>query len=737
MSCIVDPPASTLRMIARLGVTSIQLMGHSSDKIALIERMANEGRIPVNVAAAVDKSSFLANNHKTLPRKGPVRVTALKLYADHLVDGGTAWRIPYTGPACTAKWSNFTFSFSAGEGGDGDIKEFSQRAKYAFYSVAELADWIERAEMDGLQLCIHATGDGAVRGILDAVELSYNRRGIPLPSQARHRIEHAELIHPTDAPRFGSLGVLASMSPGHAPNVVLQPITGWLQHVHPELWEERGFVWQNVIQWGGRIPFSTDFPVFQPAPLATLEAAITREPFSSKGFCHAFTLPSAVNNYTQESAYAEFEERNKGRILEGMSADFVVLSQNIFTNPIADTLRSTTVNMTVCSGRITHLQNITLSSVFIMFNIPYPPTKIGRRVDIAAKPELTIRCINSEQEFRHVALTLAKASLCNPGLEDWTLFPSVDSLGWFIGELPRDAPQQVPAWMWQQKCPSIAASISATVWNETFSYIGHDFCLKTHRGRGYEARLWRAAMTHILQETKSAESMCTAVDIDPEDEAELHSLGFYTLYSSIRMVGALQFSCIGKSTFLNDLGQQVPGSLLYTSNPDVDEQTLNMKDCCCFFQECTGVSNAPFVHLWFSQKHSLSCVCYSKNNVEILGMGVIRPSAGGFRIGPLFMREDALTTIQKTALLRATVLTLATQAVVNMQRTVETTDSVCCTAAIAIDVPQADAHSWVQETLTSLGFLPCWTSLRMATQKPTTVCQVKNVIGMTSWEIGP
>ncbi|KAH3763750.1 amidohydrolase family protein [Pelomyxa schiedti] len=749
LACVVDPPASLLRQFAKLGITSIQLMGHSSEKTAIMASMADQGRIPLRIAVALDKTSFVSGAHNSLPRSADarVRVMALKLYADHLVDGDTAWRLPYFGPSVVETWGAHTLAYDAGVGGiggskfsdvDTEHKDVSTKAKHAFYSVDELTTWIERAEAAGLQVCIHATGDGAVRGILDAVETVTKKKRNQLPSLCRHRIEHAELIHPEDVPRFGSIGVLASMSPLHAPSQYWNSDCGYLKHVHPGLWDTRGFVWQNLIQTNGRVPLSTDYPVVQANPLCTVHAAISRVPYIKGGPSQAFTLENALKGYTAEPAYAEFQETRKGTLTEGMLADFTLLSTDIlaFRNDreqaMAALLKSV-VNMTVCDGHITFLSpSIELQALVIVPPAPVPP-RPRARLSNPSHPsvEFRVRNATTPADIRTIALVMAKAALCNPGLNDWNAFGCVDPAGWYIGELVK--PQSTVA-------PSMVACIGAMVWTESYAYIGHDHCSRHHQGKGYEALMWHTGMSHILDRCNNSNA-CVATDIDPEEEAELHYLGFKPSYRSTRLVASLQSPRI------------VPEIVVLkhpTTEADTEvvaNYTATLNSMAELFVEYTGVNRPDFAKAWFTQPSAFTCAYRSPTTGKLLSVGVLRPSAGGYRVGPLFVCRNTLelhTEAAAQCVLHHTIQALATFAIApkpkpkvlipESEPSSAAVTSVNVTSALAIDVP--DTNSWAFRELTNMGFAQMWVSLRMTTTT-FTGANLDCTCGLVSWEVGP
>ncbi len=119
----------------------------------------------------------------------------------------------------------------------------------------------------------HAIGDAAVRMTLDAYESA--AKANPAPERGRrHRIEHIETIDPADVPRFGKLGVIASMQPVHA---TPSPTPGdvWSVNIGEER-AARGWMWASIAKAGGRLAFGSDWPVMTLDPLEGLHVAVTR-----------------------------------------------------------------------------------------------------------------------------------------------------------------------------------------------------------------------------------------------------------------------------------------------------------------------------------------------------------------------------------------------------------------------------------------------------------------------------
>jgi hypothetical protein len=203
-------------------------------------------------------------------------------------------------------------------------------------------------DKEGFQIGYHAIGDAACRMGLDAFELAQKQNG---KRDSRHRIEHAQVVAPTDWARFGKLGVIASMQPSHA--------TSDMRWAESRVGEYRilgAYAWHSLAANGAKIAFGTDYPVELMPPLLQLHAAVTRQdadgyPASGWQPQERVSIKDAIKYYTTGAAYAEFMEKEKGQIASGMLADIVVLSRNLLTCPASEILK-TKVELTIAGGRV-------------------------------------------------------------------------------------------------------------------------------------------------------------------------------------------------------------------------------------------------------------------------------------------------------------------------------------------------------------------------------------------------
>jgi predicted amidohydrolase YtcJ len=211
------------------------------------------------------------------------------------------------------------------------------------------------AELDkrGLQLFTHSIGELAVRTALDAYE---NAAKVNHTSGRRPRIEHIETVSPADIPRFGQLGVIASMQPLHSyPNENLNAV--WARNAGPER-ASRAWSWHSISLAGGRYTFGSDWPVVTLDPWIGLQTAVTRQtlegtPPGGFGPAQRLSLPEAIQGYTLGAAYAARRENSEGSLEPGKLADLIIVSQNLFEMD-PHKIAATKVLLTMVNGAVVY-----------------------------------------------------------------------------------------------------------------------------------------------------------------------------------------------------------------------------------------------------------------------------------------------------------------------------------------------------------------------------------------------
>lgn len=322
----------------RVGITSIQNAGGSAEDLDLYDGLRKRGQLTLRVYQALSVNGPV--NEAELARLAGVReqfaddpllkTGAVKLVADGVIESHTAAMLaPYDNTPGTA----------------GDPR----------YTAAQLNEAVTLLDREGWQVMTHAIGDAAVRMTLDAYEAA--AKANPAPERGRrHRIEHIETIDPADIPRFGQLGVVASMEPVHG---TPSPTPGdvWSTNIGAER-AAHGWLWASIARAGGRLVFGSDWPVMTLDPLAGLHVAVNRttaDGLPEGGWLPAERLPirAAVDAYTSNAAWASYDEQRKGVLARDMLADLVVLSEDVFDAP-ATRLTGTHVLVTIVDGKVVY-----------------------------------------------------------------------------------------------------------------------------------------------------------------------------------------------------------------------------------------------------------------------------------------------------------------------------------------------------------------------------------------------
>jgi hypothetical protein len=298
-----------LAYAAAVGVTSVQHMDASYADIAIYSELLQHGELTTRIYAAplithVEDQAKLGIRHAF---GGPyLRIGALKAFADGSLGSGTAY---------------FYEPF---------LNQGSNRGLLSdeMHPISLMRDRYLSADAAGLQICTHAIGDEGISTILDLYADVVKAHG---EADRRFRIEHAQHMAAKDFERFAQLHVIASVQPYHA----IDDGRFAESHIGHDR-ASRTYAFRTFLDHGVRLAFGTDWEVAPLDPMLGVYAAVTRATLDGKNPNGWFpeqklSVAEAIEAYTMGSAYAEFQENEKGSITPGKLADMVLLNEDIFS----------------------------------------------------------------------------------------------------------------------------------------------------------------------------------------------------------------------------------------------------------------------------------------------------------------------------------------------------------------------------------------------------------------------
>jgi predicted amidohydrolase YtcJ len=320
-----------LAYAAQLGVTSVQHMNPSFDDVHTYMGLAEKGELTTRIYVAPMETEWKTQAEAGLRRAfgSPyLRMGAVKGYADGSLGATTAYFFdPYT-----------------------DDPKTRGILSAEMHPITAMRGRLMKADAAGLQLCIHAIGDQAISITLDMFSDIVKANGA---RDRRLRIEHAQHMAPKDFKRFVDLGVIASVQPYQAIDD-----GRWAEkRIGPER-VKTTYAFRTFLDNHVRLALGTDWTVAPLDPMLTIYAAVTRATLDGKnpnGWVpeQKLTVAEAVEGYTMGSAYAEFQENEKGSITAGKLADMVLLSDDIFTIP-PEAIKDVKVDLTITGGKIVY-----------------------------------------------------------------------------------------------------------------------------------------------------------------------------------------------------------------------------------------------------------------------------------------------------------------------------------------------------------------------------------------------
>jgi len=318
---------------ARWGVTSVQDNSGDWDDFHVLEEIEKDGKLTARISEWLpfnDSVAELETKRKAHSAADPMLHTGmLKGFMDGSLGSHTAALIePYA--------------------------DDPKNSGLPRYDAPKLNEMTKERVLAGFQVGFHAIGDKGAQMALDAfaeAEKAAKEKKVKAANGGedyRLRIEHAQVVTPLQVVKFRDLKVLASMQPCH-----LLSDMKWAQARLGEKRAAHSYAWSEFLKRGVTLAFGTDYPVESISPFRGLYAATTRK--SEDGKQEYFpeqkiSMDQAIAAYTSGSAFAEFGEKQKGLIVPGMFADFVVLDRDV-TAVVPQKLLETHVLRTVVAGK--------------------------------------------------------------------------------------------------------------------------------------------------------------------------------------------------------------------------------------------------------------------------------------------------------------------------------------------------------------------------------------------------
>ncbi|MCX6566137.1 MAG: amidohydrolase [Candidatus Aminicenantes bacterium] len=309
------------------GLTSVTDAGVDWTTVELYKRIIDEGRLGVRLNVMLDESTRrIAANAAAWKIVGygsdHLRVHTIKRVIDGALGSRGAWLLePYEDLPLSTGLNTET--------------------------IANMKETARVAIENGFQVATHAIGDRANRETLDVYEEAF--RAHPDKTDLRWRIEHAQHLHPADIPRFGKLGVIASMQAVHCTSD-----GPWVpKRLGPKRAGEGAYAWRSLIDAGATVSNGTDSPVEAVDAIPGFYAAVTRKMKNGEVFfpVQKMTREEALRSYTINGAYAAFEEKIKGSLSVGKLADVTVFTRDIMTCPEGD-IPSAEIAWTIVGGKV-------------------------------------------------------------------------------------------------------------------------------------------------------------------------------------------------------------------------------------------------------------------------------------------------------------------------------------------------------------------------------------------------
>lgn len=319
-----------LKQAREYGVTSVQIPG--SADFEAYEKLKNDGLLTSRVdigkfltGDSTELSEYLQIKQKYSADSNWIRFGYLKTFIDGTIGSGTALM----------------------------FQPFADNPKSSGLSMMaynEFEKMVIAADKMGFQIGVHAIGDKGNNWTLNAYEKAQQVNG---KRDSRHRDEHAQTLLLTDIPRFGQLGVIASMQPTHC----ITDKRFYEKRVGLER-SKGAYAWRSLLNSGAMLAFGTDYQVEPLNPMEGLYAAVSRKDRlgeEGEGWfpLEKLTMEEAIQYYTLGAAFAQFMENRKGMIKPGYLADIVITDKDLLTIQENEIMK-TKVDYTITGGKVVY-----------------------------------------------------------------------------------------------------------------------------------------------------------------------------------------------------------------------------------------------------------------------------------------------------------------------------------------------------------------------------------------------
>lgn len=320
--------ATAMAACAAFGITTAVNMDGNLYQADLLTEMAQAGELPIRVVLpmtlAPDHDDARIDRLIAAAGRAPVGKLSfgwIKMFMDGVFDTWTAFRTD-------------------------DYPGRPGVRSAPLFAPARFAEICRKADAAGLQIEVHCVGDGAVRATLDGYAAARAANG---PRDARHRIEHIDMLHPDDLARIKALGVVASMQPVHPPGSSGLPLEPTISIMGRHRWADT-FPWAALAAAGVPLAFGTDWPTAPLSPLNAIHAALSRQPWAAEMPDQRLPFAEVIAAYTRGGAYPLFEETRRGTLAPGQAADVILLEGD--PRALATAPEACRVVLTLCDGVI-------------------------------------------------------------------------------------------------------------------------------------------------------------------------------------------------------------------------------------------------------------------------------------------------------------------------------------------------------------------------------------------------